>query len=121
MQQTLLGDFKPYVHGLSVDGTSGSPQLEAEMATLLAAAFKVWKERQKKYGTGNISKRGPAGILVRMDDKLARLDRTLHTHREDKSLDFQDETLLDTCLDVTNYVLMLYLCEAGKWPGWPHA
>lgn len=105
---------------LRVDGASGHPALEAEMARLYRAAFNIWKERQRKYGTGNIARRGSSGILVRLDDKLARLDRTLSVNKETQSADFADETLTDTCLDVANYILMLQLCEAGKWPGWPH-
>lgn len=105
---------------LHCDGSSGNQELEERMAQLYATAFKIWKERQRKYGTGNISRRGPVGILVRLDDKLARLERTISGPAKTPAADFQDETLLDTCLDVSNYILMLYLCEAGKWPGWPH-
>ena len=102
---------------LECDGRSGSPELEKRMAELFGRAFDIWKERQKKYGTTNISKRGPVGILVRLDDKLARIERVI----QKKAIpDTSDETLLDSCLDVTNYILMLYLCEAGQWPGWPH-
>jgi hypothetical protein len=110
-------EFRPFVQGLNVDGSSGAPELEARMAHLLNEAFKVWKERQKKYGTGNISRRGPSGILVRMDDKLARLERVID---KKANPDTSDETLRDTCIDITNYILMLYLCETGHWPGWPH-
>jgi len=100
------------------DGKSGSPVLEGAVAELLGRAFAIWKQRQNKYGTGNISRRGPVGIMVRMDDKMARLDRVVGGKANP---DFSDETLLDTCLDVVNYSVMLYLCEAGKWPGWPHS
>jgi len=88
------------------------------MAMRFARCFEIFKERQRKYGSGNIARRGPAGILVRMDDKLARLERTLTTKRDDKAADFADETLADTCADLANYALMIHLCVAGQWPGW---
>lgn len=87
------------------------------MATLFLNAFRIWKERQRKYGCGNIARRGPAGILVRLDDKLARLERVISGAA---TPDSSDETLLDTCLDIMNYAGMTYLAHTGKWPGWPH-
>ena len=58
---------------------------------------------------------GPAGDII-YDWNVSR-PRPPPAH----AFDFNDETLLDTCLDVVNYSVMLYLCEAGKWPGWPHS
>jgi hypothetical protein len=105
---------------LSCDGASGAPELEQQMAARFASCFAIWKQRQRKYGSDNIARRGPAGILVRMDDKLARLERTLTHQRDDKAADFADETLADTCADIANYALMIHVCESGHWPGWPH-
>ena len=96
------------------DGSSGNIELEREMASRMMRAFDIFKERQKKYGCGNIAKRGPMGILVRMDDKLARLDNTVQ-HGAGESA---DESVTDTCFDVANYALILDICRAGKWPGW---
>ena len=102
---------------LNCDGTSGELLLEQEMAQLFARAFTIWKDRQRKYGCGNIAKRGPTGILVRLDDKLARLERVISGKA---APDSSDETLQDTCLDIMNYAGMVYLTHIGKWPGWPH-
>jgi len=87
------------------------------MAERLAATFAIWKQRQLKYGAGNIARRGPAGIMVRIDDKLARLDRTFSGLDTGASA---DETVADTCMDVANYALMALVCHEGLWPGWPH-
>ncbi len=100
---------------LICDGASGAPELEVEIARYMERAFRIFKERQAKYGSGNIARRGPVGVLVRMDDKLARLDRVF---MEGLGSGATDESVEDTCLDVANYALILLLCHAGQWPGW---
>lgn len=102
---------------LKCDGSSGAPELERVMAERLAATFAIWKQRQAKYGSDNIARRGPAGIMVRMDDKLARLDRVFSGQATGEQA---DETVADTCMDVANYALMALVCHEGLWPGWPH-
>lgn len=104
-----------YSVSMVVDGSSGAKDLEGDIATYLSRAFVIFKERQRKYGSGNIARRGPVGVLVRMDDKLARLDRLFMEGAGDTAT---DESVEDTCLDVANYALILLLCHAGKWPGW---
>ena len=101
--------------GLSVDGSSGNIRLEASVAAYLASAFAIFKARQKKYGSGSIARRGPVGVLVRLDDKLARLDRLFMEGAGDTAT---DESVEDTCLDVANYAIIILLCHAGQWPGW---
>jgi hypothetical protein len=105
---------------LCCDGSSGAPELERAMAARLVAQFEIFKQRQRKYGSGNIARRGPHGIVVRLEDKIERLARALDVSRPDKALDFQDETLSDSCHDAGNYSQMIHLCVAGHWPGWPH-
>jgi len=104
---------------LRCDGSSGAPELERQMAARLVAQFEIFKERQRKYGSGNIARHGPVGILIRVADKVARLERTLAVGRPDKAADFADETLADTCHDLGNYSQMIHLCVSGHWPGWP--
>ena len=65
--------------------------------------------RHHKYGPGNIAKHGPTGILVRMDDKFARLEAG---HEN-----FDDETLSNTLDDVIGYALIWKLWINGQWPG----
>ena len=100
---------------LACDGSSGAPELERVMAERMAAAFAIWKQRQLKYGSANIARRGPAGIMVRLDDKLARLDRVFFGQASGEQA---DETVADTCMDVANYALMALVCHEGLWPGW---
>lgn len=51
----------------------------------------------------NFRRRGEFGFLVRMDDKLARIESFL----EKGSYEVQDENFLDTCLDLANYAILL--------------
>lgn len=71
--------------------------------------FQLMEGRHAKYGPGNISRHGVPGILVRMDDKLARL-----AHSE---ADFGDESYRDAWLDVINYGLIALMFMDGVWPG----
>lgn len=99
---------------LVADGSSGNPDLERQMASRMVRAFEIFKERQRKYGCTNIAKRGPVGVLVRLDDKLARLDNAIMRGAPETA----DETVQDTCFDIANYSFILDICRAGMWPGW---
>lgn len=69
----------------------------------------IMQERHSKYGPGNISRHGVPGILVRIDDKLARLSHS--------GEDFSDESYRDAWLDVVNYGLIALMFLDGTWPG----
>lgn len=70
--------------------------------------FKLMEDRHAKYGAGNISRRGVAGILVRLDDKLERLSTG--------TMDHADESYRDAWLDVVNYGLIALMVMDGVWP-----
>lgn len=69
----------------------------------------ITKKKNADYsGTGddpfkNFRKRGEMGFLVRMDDKMARIESFL----EKGSYEVEDENFLDTCLDLANYAILL--------------
>ena len=71
-------------------------------------AFLVFCDRQKKYGTRNISAAGWDGVLTRAQDKLERLK-----HAPD---DFGDDTTEDGCIDLSNYPLIGWMVRDGSWP-----
>jgi len=100
---------------LDVDGSSGDKTLELDIAQAMQAAFAIFKERQAKYGPGNIAAFGEVGCVVRATDKLARLRNLYVNGAGGASL---DETAEDTWLDLANYGLIGLLCHRGKWPGW---
>lgn len=56
----------------------------------------------------NLRRHGPYGIVVRMDDKICRLDSFLNPALQMK-IQVLDEKLEDTALDLANYALLLVI------------
>lgn len=85
------------------------------------AVFRTFEEarelllkKHKDYGPKNISESpgGPLnGLLVRMNDKMARLEH-LHYNKQDP----ENESLRDTFMDLANYGLIAVLVLDGEWP-----
>lgn len=84
---------------------------ESMLDELLAEIRELVISRHKKYGPDNISKTGRAGITVRLQDKLARVQR----HVFQQTGDFTDETVLDTWRDIVGYGLIGIAWEKGYW------
>jgi len=95
-----------------VNGESGAPELERALAVAFFDAFKVFQDRQKKYGPNNIAKRREAGVLVRIDDKLARLARVYLEGGKDTP----DESVEDSWLDGINYFAIGLMLHRRAWP-----
>lgn len=84
--------------------------LEEWIDDSLAEVRKVMMERGAKYGPGNIAQFGDFGVLVRLSDKLARIQSA-------RDKDFADEAVRDTWLDVIGYGLIGLAWVDGNWPG----
>jgi hypothetical protein len=102
------------------DGQSGDVMVEKAFLTQVFSAWKVFQERQKKYGRGNIAKFGQRGVMVRVSDKVERLINLLARVGSGVITDnFKDESVADTWLDIANYGLIGMMCYAGTWPKAP--
>lgn len=99
---------------LVCDGKSGDEALERRIAYTFQEIFNLWKQRQKKYGPGNIAAFGEVGCMVRGFDKMARLKHLLFEGLGD---DVDDETVEDSWKDLTNYAVMGLACHRDEWPG----
>jgi hypothetical protein len=97
---------------LLCNGSSGSRDIEYEIAKAMLQAFELFKERHRKYSARNISRHGAMGCVVRLGDKLARLEQFYVDGNQEI---FTDETLTDSWLDVLNYAAIGLVCERGKW------
>jgi len=66
--------------------------------------------KQHDYGPQNIAKFGMWGLIVRLHDKIARLDNLLSTKRNGFN-SVSDETVYDTLVDIVGYstVAMLWI------------
>lgn len=98
---------------ITSDGVLETPMNKAEYMAFHESCTKrmveITRKKNSDYtGSGddpfkNFRKRGTFGFLVRMDDKLARLESFL----EKGSYEVQDESFEDTCLDLANYAILL--------------
>lgn len=73
----------------------------------------IFAERNEKYGDSfsrTFEKRGPAVALIRLDDKLSRVDYLL-SH---DMMESDGESVIDTLMDLSNYVNMTIMELMGK-------
>lgn len=75
----------------------------------------TYKRKNHDYGNSfeqSLDNRGIVAALVRIEDKLNRLDALT---KSDKQL-VNDESLADTCLDAANYLIMtaMWLSKGTK-------
>jgi hypothetical protein len=70
---------------------------------------RLLKQKHAAYGSRNLLKHGLDGIVVRMDDKIARLQNLLH-HNAPQN----DESITDTLMDIAGYAIQAILLKDGK-------
>ena len=79
--------------------------------------------KQQDYGSQNIARHGEFGVLVRCDDKTARLANLLKNRKpmeltddpEEQPEAPKNESVLDSWLDLANYGLIGAMCHLGQW------
>ena len=98
---------------LVIDGESGDADLERAMANTLNSLFVLFKKKQRSYGPGNIATFGELGCLIRAYDKVQRLKTLLYDKIKDP---IEDETMIDTWMDLADYALIAIIVHCGKWP-----
>lgn len=79
----------------------------------LALALKnvqVLDSKQLDYGSANIADFGEYGVLVRANDKVARLKNLLTNVASPRN-----ESIEDSWLDLSNYSIIAVLCRRGDW------
>lgn len=62
--------------------------------------------KQSNYGTSNISKFGLYGLILRIHDKIGRIDNLL---KFQKNSSIDNETIFDTLVDLVGYSILLNL------------
>ena len=101
-------------HGQSDGGGKRYATWEEALDATYAQARAIMVERHKKYGAGNFNRHGGYGVLVRMNDKLSRLEGIYESGRT-AAQDFGDEPELDTWIDIANYGVIGLMLKAGTW------
>lgn len=71
--------------------------------------IKTLDRKQQDYGSQNIARHGQYGVIVRCDDKTARLANLLNKDIA------QNESVLDSWLDLANYGIIGALVSLGEW------
>jgi hypothetical protein len=84
-----------------------------EFLRVACANTLLMDRKQRDYGPRNISGFGTFGVLVRMNDKMERLKTLFGSGRKKKA---QNESIVDTLRDVSNYPIIALLIELGRWP-----
>jgi len=85
--------------------------IESFLSNALHAA-KIFAKKQLDYGPNNIAEFGEAGVLVRMNDKMARLKNLILNNQTPRN-----EAIEDTLIDIANYALIFLMLRQKKWPG----
>ena len=67
-------------------------------------------QRQAKYGHKNILKHLEIGILIRMSDKVSRLE-----NMEDERVDFEDDSVVDAWMDIVGYTVIYLMLDADTF------
>lgn len=83
--------------------------VEKEIVDACNALAKLLIGKRRDYGQGNIARHGELGIIVRADDKLARLQNLLKAHT------VNHESIEDTWQDLAGYGIIGLLFKKGKW------
>ncbi len=76
-----------------------------------AEAHKLLVDKQADYGPTNIAAFGLPGLVVRLTDKLARLQTLVWSDREPEC-----ESVADTLVDMANYALIGRMVQEDAWP-----
>lgn len=91
----------------------GEPKTWEDAFIYVSTALEaVMTNRHRKYGPGNITRHGLAGVIVRADDKLARLDNLVMQQRGASSA---DESVEDTLGDFSNYGAIGIMLTRDWW------
>ena len=86
--------------------------LTEEFIKVVLDDIALFDRKQRDYGSENIAAFGEAGVLVRANDKMARLR---HLHRTGETV--ANEPVEDSWCDLSVYGVIARMCRAGVWPG----
>lgn len=123
--QILREELDDFIGSL-YDRRGGDVQAKVQFANLGADAIQVAKKKgieltekecvrilikkQKDYGPENIRRFGRQGLMVRIHDKIARLENLYNSGREP-----ENETIYDTYLDIVNYTAIGIMWESNRF------
>jgi hypothetical protein len=81
---------------------------EEALDSVLGEMRELMISKQKDYGSKNIMEFGEYGVLVRANDKMARLKNLLQAGKEPNN-----ESVEDSWLDLANYAVIALMVRRG--------
>lgn len=106
----LIAELSVQTHNVVRNDEKALQVTEAALKRL-GAYIPMFYGKQLDYGVGNINRFGKLGVLVRLNDKVERLnslwrDGRVPTH----------EAIEDTLYDIIGYAIIGLLMQNGEWP-----
>lgn len=93
-------------HSLNLKTSMGKAALKLALSNI-----QLLDRKQQDYGSGNINRHGAKGVLVRIDDKSARLSNLIAK----PDIAPNNEPLLDSWKDISNYAIIGQLLATNEW------
>ena len=85
-------------------------EISKEFIKIALSDIRLFDRKQRDYGSRNISDFGEHGVLVRANDKIARLKNL-------QGKPASNEAVEDSWADLSVYGVIARMCRAGTWPG----
>lgn len=96
-----------FANDLAIETAAGKVFLRIALENV-----KLMDNKQKDYGSKNISGFGTFGVVVRMNDKFERI-KNLFASRRKRAV---NESIRDSFRDISNYAIIALMLEAKEWP-----
>jgi len=97
-------------HNAIVSSMSEEEYFEDGLDEILSELRELMIKKQKDYGHDNILEFGELGVLVRANDKMARLKNLIQNDKE-----AQNESIEDSWKDLANYAIIALLLRRDKF------
>lgn len=101
---------------MKVVETEREGTFEAAVDSILSSLREVMISKQRDYGPRNVLDCGETGVVIRVNDKLARL-RNLYgiTDGTYKMKSVSNETIEDSFIDLANYAIIALMLRRGTF------
>jgi len=106
MNYLITSSFDDLAKQLDIKTLAGRRALELAIQNV-----QTLDKKQQDYGPRNITDFGELGVLVRANDKLARLKNLMQN-----GVDVKFESVMDSWLDLSNYSLIGAMLHKDIWP-----
>lgn len=101
-------DIDSLASAIGVASPEGKEFLRISLENVL-----LFEGKHQDYGPRNISGFGTFGVVVRMNDKFERIKNLFNSGRRRRAI---NESIRDSFRDISNYAIIAYMVETGKWP-----